>query len=108
MNRPAAALTALLLSALMASGAAAVAETYKGHGIAMHGDLKYPAGFRNFDYVNPTAPKGGTVRLDAIGSYDSFNGFIIKGQPAIAVGLIYDSLMTASLDEPLGIVGART
>jgi microcin C transport system substrate-binding protein len=99
MNRPAA-LTALLLSALMASGAATAAETYKGHGIAMHGDLKYPSGFRNFAYVNPSAPKGGTVRLDAIGSYDSFNGFIIKGQPAILLGLIYDSLMTASLDEP--------
>jgi microcin C transport system substrate-binding protein len=99
MNRPAA-LTALLLSALMATGAATAAETYKGHGIAMHGDLKYPAGFRNFAYVNPMAPKGGTVRLDAIGSYDSFNGFIIKGQPAILLGLIYDSLMTASLDEP--------
>jgi microcin C transport system substrate-binding protein len=84
----------------MATGAATAAETYKGHGIAMHGDLKYPAGFRNFAYVNPMAPKGGTVRLDAIGSYDSFNGFIIKGQPAILLGLIYDSLMTASLDEP--------
>jgi microcin C transport system substrate-binding protein len=99
MNRPAAALTALLLSAGLATGAATAAETYKGHGIAMHGDLKYPAGFRSFGYVNPAAPKGGTVRLDATGSYDSFNGFIIKGQPAIAMGLIYDSLMTSSLDE---------
>ncbi len=100
MNRPAAALALLLLSASLAAGAATAAETYKGHGIAMHGDLKYPAGFRSFDYVNPAAPKGGTVRLSATGSYDSFNGFIIKGQPAIALRLIYDSLMETSLDEP--------
>ncbi|MCK5621288.1 MAG: ABC transporter substrate-binding protein, partial [Alphaproteobacteria bacterium] len=100
MNRLAAATATLLLSASLATGAALAAETWKGHGLAMHGDLKYPAGFRNFDYVNPAAPKGGEVRLSAIGSYDSFNGFIIKGQPAIALSLIYDSLMTNSLDEP--------
>ena len=99
MIRIAAALSALLL-ALPPSVTGAAAQATQGHGIAMHGDLKYPAGFRSFGYVNPAAPKGGTVRLDAIGSYDSFNGFIIKGQPAIALGLIYDSLMSSSLDEP--------
>ncbi|MCD8513844.1 MAG: hypothetical protein LRY63_11415 [Nitrincola sp.] len=43
------------------------------HGIAMHGDLKYPADFTHFDYVNPNAPKGGRVVQSAIGSFDSFN-----------------------------------
>jgi microcin C transport system substrate-binding protein len=100
MNRLAAATATLLLSASLATGAALAAETWKGHGLAMHGDLKYPANFRNFNYVNPAAPKGGEVRLAATGSYDSFNGFIIKGQPAISLGLIYDSLMVNSLDEP--------
>ena len=100
MNRLAAATVTLLLSTALATGTAMGAEVWKGHGLAMHGDLKYPAGFRNFDYVNPAAPKGGEVRLVALGSFDSFNGFIIKGQPAIALGLIYESLMTNSLDEP--------
>jgi len=100
MNRLAAAIATFLLGATLATGVALAAEAAKSHGIAMHGDLKYPSGFRNFDYVNPAAPKGGEVRLGAIGSYDSFNGFIIKGQPAISLGLIYDSLMTNSLDEP--------
>jgi len=100
MNRLAAAIATFLLGATLATGAALAAEAAKSHGIAMHGDLKYPAGFWNFDYVNPAAPKGGEVRLGAIGSYDSFNGFIIKGQSAISLGLIYDSLMTNSLDEP--------
>lgn len=100
MNRLAAAIATLLLSAVMVTGAAQGAEALKSHGIAMHGDLKYPAGFRNFNYVNAAAPKGGEVRLSTTGSFDSFNGFIIKGQPAIALGLIYDTLMTNSLDEP--------
>lgn len=100
MNRLATATATLLLTASLATGAALAAEAVKDHGIAMHGDLKYPANFRNFDYVNPAAPKGGDVRLAATGSYDSFNGFIIKGQPAISLGLIYDSLMMNSLDEP--------
>lgn len=100
MNRLATATATLLLTASLATGAALAAEAVKDHGIAMHGDLKYPANFRNFDYVNPAAPKGGEVRLAATGSFDSFNGFIIKGQPAVALGLIYESLMTNSLDEP--------
>jgi len=100
MIRSAAAFGALSLLAFLGAGAAMAAQTYTGHGIAMHGDLKYPAGFRSFDYVNPAAPKGGTVRLSTVGGYDSFNGFIIKGEPAVALGLIYDSLMTSSLDEP--------
>lgn len=100
MNRLAAAIAPLLLSTAMVTSAAQGAEVQKSHGIAMHGDLKYPANFRNFAYVNPAAPKGGEVRLSTTGSYDSFNGFIIKGQPAIALGLIYDTLMTNSLDEP--------
>ncbi|MBE9555549.1 MAG: ABC transporter substrate-binding protein [Proteobacteria bacterium] len=100
MNRLATAIATLLLTASLATGAALAAEAVKSHGLAMHGDLKYPANFRNFDYVNPAAPKSGDVRLIAIGSYDSFNGSIIKGQPVIALGLIYDSLMVHSLDEP--------
>ena len=69
------------------------------HGIAMHGDLKYDENFTHFEYVNPNAPKGGIVRLGARGTYDSFNGFIIKGNAAAGLGLIYDNLMHGSSDE---------
>lgn len=76
-----------------------------GHGIAMHGDLKYPADFTHFDYVNPDAPKGGNVRLGSSGSYDSLNGFIVKGVSADGLGSIYDTLLTSSADEPLSEYG---
>ena len=72
----------------------------KTHAIAMHGRPKYPAGFSHFDYVNPDAPIGGTVRMATVGSFDSLNAFIIKGQPASGLGGTYDSLTTASADEP--------
>ena len=97
-------LWALALAA--APGAAgAVEETRPSHGIAMHGDLKYPPDFKHFDYVNPDAPKGGAVRLQAIGTYDSFNPFIVKGSPAAGIGRIYETLMTASADEPFSEYG---
>ncbi|MBU6234422.1 MAG: extracellular solute-binding protein [Alphaproteobacteria bacterium] len=70
------------------------------HGLAIHGEPKYKAGFTHFDYVNPDAPKGGTLRLSALGTYDSLNPFIIKGNPAANVGLIYNTLLTGSSDEP--------
>lgn len=82
------------------AGALFAAEPKSVHGIAMHGDVKYSADFTNFDYVNPDAPKGGTVRLGAIGSFDSLNPFIVKGQAAAGAGQIYDTLLVSSADEP--------
>ncbi|KAA0875298.1 extracellular solute-binding protein [Nitrincola tapanii] len=75
------------------------------HGIAMHGDLKYPPDFTHFDYVNPDAPKGGRVVQSAIGSFDSFNPFIVKGTPADGLGLLYDSLTSKAQDEPFSEYG---
>jgi len=75
------------------------------HGIAMHGDLKYPADFTHFDYTNPNAPKGGAVKEWALGTFDSFNNFIIKGTPADGLGLIYDTLTSQSADEPFSEYG---
>jgi len=70
------------------------------HALAMHGSPKYGPDFAHFEYVNPEAPKGGNVRLAAIGSFDSLNPFIIKGEAAAGIGGLYDSLTTASADEP--------
>ena len=75
------------------------------HGIAMHGDLKYPPDFQHFDYVNPQAPKGGRVVESALGTFDSFNGFIVKGTPADGLGLMYDSLLARAHDEPFSLYG---
>lgn len=75
------------------------------HGIAMHGDLKYPPDFRHFDYVNPDAPKGGTVRLYALRTFDTLNPFTLKGVSAAAARLPFDTLMTESADEPFSQYG---
>ncbi len=86
---------------LGASAAAQSAETEWRHALSLFGEIKYPAGFKRFDYVNPEAPKGGVVRQIAIGTFDNFNLVVagVKGNLAGAVGLIYESLTTASLDE---------
>ena len=71
------------------------------HGLSLFGELKYPAGFKHFEYVNPKAPRGGVVRQVAIGTFDNFN-FVVagtKGQLAAAITYTSDSLMTSSLDE---------
>lgn len=81
------------------------AQTDASHGIAMHGDLKYPAGFTHFDYVNPDAPKGGELRSWASGGFDTFNPFIIKGRAAGGIGLLFESLMVSSADEPFSKYG---
>ena len=71
------------------------------HALSLFGDIKYPADFKRFDYVNPDAPKGGIARQILIGTFDNFNIAVagVKGSLASAVGLIYESLMTPSLDE---------
>ena len=96
---------AIIIAVLSASPLAAEGDGVTAHGIAMHGDLKYPAGFQNFDYVNPDALKGGSVKLAATGSFDNLNGFIVKGVSAAGVDFIYDTLLSSSADEPFSEYG---
>jgi len=71
------------------------------HGLSLFGELKYPAGFKHFDYVNPSAPKGGSVRLMALGTFDNFNEVVagLKGSIAAGAGMLSDTLLAPSLDE---------
>jgi microcin C transport system substrate-binding protein len=89
------------LTGLVRPAAAQGATPNWQHGLSLFGDVKYPAGFKQFDYVNPNAPKGGAVRLLATGTFDNFNVVIagLKGQIAVGVNLIYNQLMTSSFDE---------
>lgn len=91
----------LLLLPAMAAGAGPAPR----HAIAMYGEPKYGPGFAHFDYVNPTAPKGGAVRFGVQGTFDSFNGFIVKGNAAAGLDGLYESLMASSADEPFSKYG---
>lgn len=74
------------------------------HAMSLYGDLKYPADFKHFDYVNPDAPKGGELKLSAMGSFDNLNPYIVKGEVADGVGGLTDvTLMTPSYDEALSM-----
>jgi microcin C transport system substrate-binding protein len=97
------ALTLLLTAAI--TPAAGAADSTTSHALSLFGDVKYPAGFAHFDYVNPDAPKGGTARLSAVGSFDNLNPFIIKGVAAAGIGNVFDTLLTPSLDEPSTMYG---
>ena len=67
---------------------------------------KYAEGFEHFDYVNPEAPKGGSLDLPAFGSFDSLNPYTLKGRPATGLGeLMFETLMVSSLDEPFSQYG---
>jgi microcin C transport system substrate-binding protein len=80
--------------------AEAASPTWR-HGISAFGDLKYPAGFKQFEYVNAKAPKGGVARQIALGTYDNFNAVIdgVKGALAFGIDLTHDTLLVAALDE---------
>jgi microcin C transport system substrate-binding protein len=91
----AAALTALLLGPAGAEDS----QTHH-HGLSLIGEPKYPADFTHFDYVNPDAPKGGRARLAAIGGFDSLNPVLYRGETAAGLSLVYESLMSDSIDEP--------
>jgi microcin C transport system substrate-binding protein len=75
-------------------------EGVKYHALTLMDQPKYGPDFKHLDYVNPDAPKGGTINLGAIGTFDSFNGFIIKGDPAALSGL-YDTLTAPTEDDAL-------
>ena len=76
------------------------------HATAIREAPRYPAGFPHFDHVNPNAPKGGTVRRAAVGAtFDSLNPFIVKGDAAAGIGLLFDTLTEDSPDEATAAYG---
>ncbi len=85
----------------------------ESHGLSTFGELKYPADFKHFDYVNPNAPKGGTLALQikrTIGNqnFDTFNTlqiYVLKGDGAAGMDATFDSLMAGSGDDPDGLYG---
>lgn len=101
MLKTAVAAAVLALTPLLALGE----EVTPRHGIAMHGDPKYGPDFTHFDYANPDAPKGGSVRLSAIGTFDTLNPYTLRGVSATGLGNLFETLMASSLDEPFSEYG---
>jgi microcin C transport system substrate-binding protein len=83
------------------TGAAQAQDKVWRHGISLFDDLKYPTGFKQFDYVNAAAPKGGAVREIAVGTFDNLNYVVagVKGSLAAGIDLIYETLLVSALDE---------
>lgn len=104
-----ASLLAVLTAAVLATSTTAeIAVAEERHGLSIFGDLKYPPDFKHFEYVNPDAPKGGKVaQVGPAGrlTFDSFNDFILKGDRAQGLELLYDSLMVRAFDEPDAVYG---
>jgi microcin C transport system substrate-binding protein len=94
----------LILLVLLCSG-----PSWAGHAYAQFGDIKYAANFKNFDYVNPLAPKGGELVLvppSRLSSFDKYNPFTLKGNAAPGLtGLVFESLLTGTMDEPTTAYG---
>jgi microcin C transport system substrate-binding protein len=89
---------ALICFAALPAGAEE--EPQHHHAVSLIGTPKNPQDFQHFDYVNPDAPKAGLVRMADIGSFDSLNPILYKGEAAAGLGLIYETLMQDSLEEP--------
>ncbi|NCC22936.1 MAG: ABC transporter substrate-binding protein [Alphaproteobacteria bacterium] len=101
---------AMLFAPALSSAQESAYKAQPRYGIAMHGELKYGPDFEHLDYVNPNAPKGGTYRSHAIGTFDSLNPFIVKGTPAAGLtylggNLLYEPLMEQTWDEPFSQYG---
>ncbi|MEZ5857191.1 MAG: extracellular solute-binding protein [Hyphomicrobiaceae bacterium] len=98
----------VLATALALALGTGIAVAEPRHGLSIFGDLKYKPGFTHFEYVNPNAPKGG--RLSMVGpvsirSFDSFNAFLLKGDAAQGLSLLYDTLLEGAADEPSSAYG---
>ena len=97
-----------MLLAVLCATAPDAGAAERRHGLSAFGDLKYPANFQHFDYVNPAAPKGGrlaTMPTSSINTFNEFNGFILRGDPAEGLGMLFDSLMIRAQDEPDAVYG---
>ncbi len=91
----------ILLAFFILCAFATHALSTQTYALSIYGNPKYPKNFTHFDYVNPNAPKGGTLKGFALGTFDSLNPFIQKGNPAAELStLVYNTLTIQSLDEP--------
>jgi microcin C transport system substrate-binding protein len=101
MLRGAALIGAPALGGLPAFAQEAAQEREWKHALSLFGEIKYPKGFERFDYVNPSAPKTGAVRLGTFGTFDNFNFVVVgvKGSLAGGINLTLESLMTRADDE---------
>ena len=89
-------------------GPATAQET--AHGLSLFGDLKYGPEFVHFDYVEPNAPKGGTLHLATVGTFSTLNPFTLKGVAAAGAGFPFESLLEGAADEPdaaYGLIAAE-
>jgi microcin C transport system substrate-binding protein len=103
---------ALLAAALLWAGGAAADAVVSSHGLSAFGDLKYPPGFAHFDWVNPDAPKGGSIATTttrANQTFDTLNAYALRGDPPAGLSapenLVYDSLMVGASDEADAVYG---
>lgn len=96
LGRALLAFAGLSIAALMAQAAWAEDKIITSHGYSFYGDLKYPADYQHFDYVNPDAPKGGEISLYAPGTFDSMNPYSRKGRAGRLSWMVYESLLGAS------------
>ena len=83
---------------------AADTPTHKLYALAMHGQSQYDEASTHLSYVNPDAPKGGSLKIAAIGTFDTLNPYSLKGQAPQNMNLIYDRLMSRVWDEPFTMV----
>ncbi len=98
----------MLAGSVLAIGAATLVradgheEITTSHGYTNFGELKYPADMVHLDYVNPDAPKGGEMSVATQGTFDTFNNFTREGAAAAGTGILFESIMTATADDPYG------
>ncbi len=95
----AAALAFIATAVVSLAPGAGASQPRVSHALSLTGEPKYGPDFRNLDYANPDAPKGGDLRLHQIGTFDSLNPFIIKGVAPAGINLIYETLMTSTSDD---------
>ncbi|MGF1756541.1 extracellular solute-binding protein [Photobacterium sagamiensis] len=90
---------ALVLCFMLTSVQLAASEVIESTHLVGFGEAKYPSDFPHFDYVNPEAPKGGTVTYAQVGTYDNFNRYATRGVSAARAEAMYDTLFVAAADE---------
>lgn len=93
---------------LLVQSALAASAAHAAYAIAQYGEPKYPPDFKHFDYVNPDAPKGGTLVLanpNRLTSFDKFNPYTMRGNVAPGIDLLFESLTMGSSDEPASAYG---